>query len=188
MAATAGKFGTAKNNTRLCSYNRKTTVNGTLYVYDYSRYNNKYKISIHATRRNCKKSKYILRWYTRKYKIRLHLGGINSISLEKKYNNIYGIGSKKSVTYCNVKYCNVNSLVGVKSVQQSGKVRVHGQYGLCTVSIRKQSATREDGPKSVCKRRNTPKSNACVAEDLNRKKCIYVLSKTARNIEEMVAK
>jgi hypothetical protein len=197
LAATAGKFGTAKNNTRLCSYNRETTVNGTLYVDDYSRYNNNYNISIHATRINCKKSKYIYRRYTRNYKNSIHLGGINSISLVKKSNkekamnekkyNIYGIGSKMFVTYCNVKYCNLNSLVGVKPVQQSGKVRVHGQYGLCTVSIRKQFATREDGPKSVCKRRNTPKFNARVAEHLNRKKCIYVLSKTERNVEGIVA-
>jgi hypothetical protein len=188
LAATAGKFVTAENNARLCSYNTEKTVNGTLYVDEYSRYKNKYDISIHATRRNCKKSKYIFRWYTRKYINRLHLGGINSTSLVKNYNNIYGIGSKMSVTYCNAKYCNVNSLVGVKPVQQSGKVRVHGQYVLCTVSIRKQSATRKDGPKSVCKKRNTPKSNARVAEDLNRKKGIYVLSNNARNVEEMVAK
>jgi hypothetical protein len=178
LAATAGKFGTAKNNTRLCSYNRETTVNGTLYVEDYSMYNSKYNISIHVTRMNCKKSKYIFRWYTRKYKNRIHLGGKNSKSLVKKYNIIYGICSKMFVTYCNVKYCNVNSLLGVKPVQQSGKVRVQGQYGLCTVSIRKQPATGEDGPKSVCKRRNTAKSNARVAENLSRKKCIYVLCKT----------
>jgi hypothetical protein len=188
LAATAGKFGTAKNNARLCSYNRETTVNGTLYVEDYSIYNSKHNISIHVSRMNGKKSKYIFRWYTRKYKNRIHLGGINSISLVKKYNNIYGIGSKMSVTYCNDKYCNVNILLGAKPVQQSRKVRVHGQYGLCTVSIRKQSATREDGPKSVCKRRNTAKSNAHVAEKLKRKKCIYVLSKTERYIEGTVAK
>ncbi len=162
------------------------TVNGTLCVEDYSMYNSKYNISIHVTRMNCKKSKYIFRWYTRKYKNRIHLGGINSISLVKKY--IYGICSKMIVTYCNVKYCIVNSLLGVKPVQQSGKVRVHGQYGLCTVSIRKQSATREDGPKSVCIRGNTSKFNARVAEDLNRKECIYVLSKTERNVEGTVAK
>jgi hypothetical protein len=186
LAATAGKFGTAKNNTRLCSYNKETTVNGTLYVKVYSIYNSKHNISRYILRTNGKKSKYTFRWYTRKYKNRIHLGGTNSISLVKKNNNIYGIGSKMSVTYCNDKYCNENSLFGAKPVQQPRKVRVHGQYGLCTASIRKQS-TREDGPKSVCKRRNTAKSNAHVAEDLKCKKCIYVLSKTERYIEGTVA-
>jgi hypothetical protein len=101
---------------------------------------------------------------------------------EKKHN-IYGISSKMFV-----KYCNVNSLECVEPVQQPGKVRVHERYGMCTVSIHKQRATRKIGPKSVCNRRSTPKLNARVAEHLSRKKYIYALSITERNVEKMANK
>jgi hypothetical protein len=196
LAATAGKFGTSKNNARLRSYTRKTLVNEILSVDDYRRYNINYKISIHVTLINCKKSLYVYGMYTHSYKNSIQLGGTNSISLvkkskkektiirnenEKKYNK-YGICSKMFV-----KHCNVNSLACVEPVQQSGKVRVHEWYGMCTVSIRKQRATRKFGPKSVCNRRSTPKLNARVAEHLSRKKCVYVLSKTEREVEKMPA-